>query len=248
MRRYRGNRHRHRRIAVGAVGIILAVLAVGCICYIRDFYPADESALAALESGDCVGVEITKDAVIFAPEEPTVGLVFYPGGKVEHTAYAPLMRELAEQGILCVLPEMPLRLAVLDVHAADEIPERYPEIKRWYIGGHSLGGSMAAACAEKHDDCFAGLVLLASYSTKDLTETGLRVLSVYGTEDGVLNLENYSEKRENLPEATVETVLDGGNHACFGSYGPQKGDGAARVSPQEQMKETAALLLEFFEE
>ena len=221
MRRYRGNRHRHRRIAVGAVGIILAVLAVGCICYIRDFYPADESALAALESGDCVGVEITKDAVIFAPEEPTVGLVFYPGGKVEHTAYAPLMRELAEQGILCVLPEMPLRLAVLDVHAADEIPERYPEIKRWYIGGHSLGGSMAAACAEKHDDCFAGLVLLASYSTKDLTETGLRVLSVYGTEDGVLNLENYSEKRENLPEATVETVLDGGNHACFGSYGPQ---------------------------
>ena len=99
MRRYRGNRHRQRRIAVGAAGIILAVLAVGCICYIRDFYPADESALAALESGDCVGVEITKDAVIFAPEGPTVGLVFYPGGKVEFTAYTPLMAKLAEKNV-----------------------------------------------------------------------------------------------------------------------------------------------------
>ena len=237
---------RKRSVLLLLALLAAVVLAVGI--YVNDYYPAAPAALAALESDEAVTVEITDNAVVFHPTDPQAGLIFYPGGKVEHTAYAPLMRELAEQGILCVLPEMPLRLAVLDVHAADEIPERYPEIKRWYIGGHSLGGSMAAACAEKHDDCFAGLVLLASYSTKDLTETGLRVLSVYGTEDGVLNLENYSEKRENLPEATVETVLDGGNHACFGSYGPQMGDGAARVSPQEQMKETAALLLEFFEE
>ena len=135
-----------------------------------------------------------------------------------------------------------------DVHAADGIPDRYPEIGIWYIGGHSLGGSMAAACAEKHGDLFEGLVLLASYSTKNLTDSDLRVLSVYGTEDGVLNRENYSESRGNLPETTVEAVLDGGNHACFGSYGSQEGDGAARISPQEQMKKTAALLLAFFEE
>ena len=248
MRRYRGNRHKKRQIIIGIAGIILASMVIGGIFYIRDFYPADNAALAALESGNGVTVAQRKDMVIFAPEDPACGLVFYPGGKVEHTAYAPLMRDLAEQGILCILPEMPLRLAVLDVHAADGIPDRYPEIGIWYIGGHSLGGSMAAACAEKHGDLFEGLVLLASYSTKNLTDSDLRVLSVYGTEDGVLNRENYSESRGNLPETTVEAVLDGGNHACFGSYGSQEGDGAARISPQEQMKKTAALLLAFFEE
>lgn len=229
-------------------GALLFVLIMGCAFYIRDFYPADKAALLALESGDGVTVEQTDEAVFFVPEDPAGGLVFYPGGKVEHTAYAPLMRELAEKGILCVLPEMPLRLAVLDVNAAKEVPEQYPEVGDWYIGGHSLGGSMAAACAETYADRFEGLVLLASYSTKDLTDSNLRVLSVYGTEDGVLNRENYSENRGNLPDSTVEIVVDGGNHACFGSYGVQEGDGAARISPEDQLQETAGLMLAFFTE
>lgn len=233
---------------MGLAGVILAALFIGGVCYIRDFYPADERALAALESGEGVTVERTKDAVVFAPEDPIAGLVFYPGGKVEHTAYAPLMRELAKQGVLCVLPEMPLRLAVLDIHAADGIPEQYPEIGDWYIGGHSLGGSMAAVCAEKHGASLKGLVLLASYSTKDLTDSGLRVLSVYGTEDGVLDRENYRENRENLPASAAEVIVDGGNHACFGSYGPQEGDGTARISGQDQLEETVKQILVFFSE
>ena len=248
MRRYRGKRHQRKRFGIGIAGAVLAALVIGCVLYIRDFYPADEAALAALESGDGVTVEQIDDGVVFLPDDPVSGLVFYPGGKVEHTAYAPLLRELAERRILCVLSEMPLRLAVLDVNAAKEIPEQYPEIEDWYIGGHSLGGSMAAACAEKHGNQFKGLVLLASYTTKDLADSDLRVLSVYGTEDGVLKRENYSENRENLPDSTVEVVVDGGNHACFGSYGPQEGDGAARISAQEQLAETAELILAFFAE
>jgi len=248
MRRYRGKRHQRKRVGIGLAGVVLAAMVIGCILYIRDFYPAEEAALAALESGEGVTVEQTDHAVVFLPEEPVSGLVFYPGGKVEHTAYAPLLRELAEQGILCVLPEMPLRLAVLNANAAKGVPEQYPEIEDWYIGGHSLGGSMAAACAGTYEDLFQGLVLLASYSTKDLTDSDLRVLSVYGTEDGVLNRESYSENRENLPDSTVEVVIDGGNHACFGSYGPQEGDGAARIVPQEQLEETVEQILTFLGE
>ena len=248
MRRYRGKRHQRKRFGLWAAVAILVALVIGSVFYIRDFYRADGSALEALESGNGVTVEQTDDLVVFIPEEPIGGLVFYPGGKVEHTAYAPLLRKLAEQGILCVLPEMPFRLAVLDAHAADEIPERYPEIETWFIGGHSLGGSMAAACAEKHRERFEGLVLLAAYSTKDLTDSDLRVLSIYGTEDGVLNRENYSENQSNLPDSVVEVIVDGGNHACFGSYGPQEGDGAARISPQDQMKETVERMIAFFAE
>lgn len=245
MRRYRGRRNQRFKLALAA-GLLLAVV-VGCGLYLRDYYPAGEAALTALEPDAEVTVLADGNTTAFVPKNGAeVGFVFYPGGKVEHTAYAPLLRQLAEKGVLCVLVEMPFRLAVLDQNAAKEIPGQYPEVTEWYIGGHSLGGSMAAACAAEHTELFDGLVLLAAYSTEDLRETGLRVLSAYGSEDGVLDLENYEEYRRNLPGSVSETVIDGGNHACFGSYGPQDGDGTPRITAEQQMKETAELLVDFF--
>ena len=134
-------------------------------------------------------VEVLDDRMILVPEETAAGLIFYPGGKVEYTAYAPLMAQLAEQNVLCVLLEMPLNLAVLDMDAARGIPEQFPEVEHWYLAGHSLGGSMAAAFAGKCADTYDGLILLAAYSTEDLTETGLRVCGLYGDRDGVSTLE-----------------------------------------------------------
>ena len=244
MRRYRGRRNQRFQIALAA-GLLAVV--VGCGLYLRDYYPAGEAALTALEPDAEVTVLADGNTTAFVPKNGAeLGFVFYPGGKVEHTAYAPLLRQLAEKGVLCVLVEMPFRLAVLDQNAAKEIPGQYPEVTEWYIGGHSLGGSMAAACAAEHTELFDGLVLLAAYSTEDLGETGLRVLSAYGSEDGVLDLENYEEYRRNLPGSVSETVIDGGNHACFGSYGPQDGDGTPRITAEQQMKETAELLVDFF--
>lgn len=94
---------------------------------------------------------------------------------------------------------------------------------------------MAASYVSKHTEDFEGLVLLAAYSTEDLSDSGLKVLSVYGSEDGVLNREKYEEYRSNLPKDTVEYVMEGGNHAEFGSYGEQEGDGQARISQGEQI-------------
>ena len=190
-----------------------------------------------------MAVTESKDMTVFAPESPQAGFIFYPGGKVEYTAYAPLMLELAERDILCVLLEMPLNLAVLDLAAAEGIPEQYPEIDTWYIGGHSLGGSMAASYAAEHSEEYAGLVLLASYSTAELGD--IDVISLYGSEDGVLNREKYREYRGNLPDDTVETVIEGGNHAGFGSYGFQKGDGESQISGEEQVDMTKEALAKF---
>lgn len=122
--------------------LVLSALGIGL--YAADYYRADETAAAALAATGKVTVELREDMALFRPKSPAaIGFIFYPGGKVEFTAYAPLLLKLAEQGMQCVLPEMPLNLAVLDMNAADGIRERYPEIQTWYIGGHSLGGSHA---------------------------------------------------------------------------------------------------------
>lgn len=223
------------RIVLLSLLAVLLLFAVGFGFYVSDYDHADETAHAALTETDKISIKENEDEIVFAPDYPSAGLIFYPGGKVEHTAYAPLMRTLAEQDILCVLVKMPFRLAVFDINAADGIQEQFPEIKNWYLGGHSLGGSMAASYVSKQDEDFEGLVLLAAYSTESLSDSGLKVLSLYGSEDKVLNREKYEEYRSNLPEDTVEYVIEGGNHAGFGSYGEQKGDGQARISQGEQI-------------
>ena len=233
-----------KSVFLAAAAAVLA-LVLGCGFYVSDYYQAEETMMSIPAS---VSMETTDDRLVFMPEEPQAGLIFYPGGKVEFTAYAPLMAKLAEQNILCVLLKMPLNLAVLDMDAAEGIPEQYPEVEQWYLAGHSLGGSMAAAFAEKHADAYSGLILLAAYSTENLTGTGLSVCSMYGDRDGVLNLEKYREYRNNLPEDTLELVLEGGNHAGFGSYGPQDGDGVSSLESGVQISWTADNILAFISE
>ena len=223
--------------------IILAVLVLlvfACGGYLCDYYHAEPEALEVFAPVGVIGTETTEEGDrVFGAKDADVGFIFYPGGKVESLAYVPLMRELTEKGVLCVLVEMPFHLAVFDMDAAEGIPQQYPEIERWYIGGHSLGGSMAAAYVSECPDAFEGLVLLGSYSTADLAETDLQVLSVYGSEDQVLNRENYEESKKNLPRDFEEVILEGGCHANFGMYGAQKGDGTPTMTREEQITLTA---------
>ena len=223
--------------------IILAVLVLlvfACGGYLCDYYHAEPAALEVFAPVGVIGTETTEEGDrVFGAKDADVGFIFYPGGKVESLAYVPLMRALTEKGVLCVLVEMPFHLAVFDMDAAEGIPQQYPEIERWYIGGHSLGGSMAAAYVSECPDAFEGLVLLGSYSTADLAETDLQVLSVYGSEDQVLNRENYEESKKNLPRDFEEVILEGGCHANFGMYGAQKGDGTPTMTREEQITLTA---------
>lgn len=240
-------KHRRWWIPLAIVAILIAAMINCAIVYVNDYYEADTNAKQALE--EVAGVEIicNDDVVLFIPDEIKAGFIFYPGGKVEYIAYAPLMRELAQNGIFCILPHMPCNLAVLDMDAAAEYVQAYTDIEKWYIGGHSLGGAMAASYAAKAFGDFEGLVLCASYSTADLTDSGLNVLSVYGSNDRVLNLEKYLKYRDNLPNGFEEAVIDGGCHAYFGCYGRQEGDGEPAITNKEQIHTTVDFIINFMQ-
>ncbi|MBR2721676.1 MAG: alpha/beta hydrolase [Clostridia bacterium] len=225
-------------IIITSTLLALAITVGACAIYLGDYYRADHEAIGAFLPQGTVWREEPDGRIVFEPEGATKGLIFYPGGKVEYTAYVPLMQACAEKGILCVLVEMPFNLAVFDINAADGIQKEYPEIEDWYIGGHSLGGSMAASYLKKHTDEFEGLILLGSYSTADLSDTGLEVLSIYGSEDQVLNREKYNDNMGNLPKDFKEIVIEGGCHAYFGMYGAQDGDGTPTIANEEQIRLT----------
>ena len=152
------------------------------------------------------------------------------------------MSALAEKGVLCILIPMPFNLAVLDMNAAKGMTDKYPKVDNWYIGGHSLGGSMAASFVADNSDDFDGLILLGSYSTAEVT---LPVLSVYGSEDKVMNREKYDKYKTNISSSLTETVIDGGCHAYFGMYGAQDGDGMPSVSNEEQIHLTVEEIIKF---
>jgi pimeloyl-ACP methyl ester carboxylesterase len=240
-------RHKKLFITTTAVLLFLLALLIAGAIYVNIYYHADTAAIAQMPFGREVAVDTDDNGnLIFSPiGAPRAGLIFYPGGKVEHTAYEPLMRALAERGILCVLVKMPFRLAVLDSAAAKGIPARFSEVGTWYLAGHSLGGSMAAYYLEEPAERYAGLVLLGAYSTSDLSGSELSVLSIYGSEDGVLDREAYAEYLPNLPAELAEYVIEGGNHAFFGTYGQQEGDGTAAITNEEQIALTADVIAAF---
>ena len=238
---------RKRRIIIWLVSVIaiIAVITGGGAIYVNDYYHADPKAITTFATSNTIFTEtLDERTVVYAPEKAKAGFIFYPGGKVEYTAYEPLMKVCADKGILCVLIEMPFNLAVLDMNAAEGIRVKYPEIENWYIGGHSLGGSMAASYLSKNVDEFEGLILLGSYSTADLSDTDLDVLSIYGSEDKVMNYEKYTDNKTNLPKDFTEVVIDGGCHAGFGMYGAQDGDGIPVISNEEQIRLTAEKISE----
>ncbi len=213
---------------------VLLVLSIAVGVYAADYYKADDIAASAMESAELHGKYSVFDG------GGNIGLVFYPGGKVEHSAYAPLMEKLAESGISCILVKMPLNLAVLGSGAWRGAKELLPSVTSWYIGGHSLGGAMASSVADKGD--FDGLILLGAYATGDVE---CSVLSIYGSCDGVMNRDKYDEALSYSCGGFTEYIIEGGNHAQFGSYGAQDGDGEVMITAEEQLAATVKQIMEF---
>lgn len=218
--------------------ILLMIGTVGFVWWGSHPLEAMPAALKALESDDRVIVDANQ-WITFSPQKgsPDLGVILYPGGHVDPIAYAPLASAMASVGYLVVIPRMPLNLAIFNLNVAAEIMDAHPDFKTWVIGGHSLGGAMAAEYAAAHPSTIDGLFLWASYSAErtDVSDLhDLKVLSIYGTEDG--GVEDIRASRQRLPQDTVWVEMEGANHAQFGWYGDQPGDGIATISREAQQE------------
>ena len=224
------------------IAVVLAVRSGCFFLYVADYYHADANALAALNSDGTVTVTRTAEGWLFDGPSESDALIFYPGAKIEEASYAPLMHLLAEKGMDAFLIEMPFHLSIFGKDKADNVISGY-KYDHFYIGGHSLGGAMAAEYASGHHEQLTGIVMLAAYSLKHLDDS-LAAVTIYGSEDGVLNMGRLAAGEKNLPVNAGTCVIQGGNHAQFGNYGEQKGDGKASISAQEQQRQTVELILQ----
>jgi len=226
---------------------LLAILALaGFVIWASTPAGPMPEELAALESDAEVQVE-TEPWLVFRPlaDNPTIGLVLYPGGHVDPRSYAPAAHALAKEGYLVVIVPMPLNLAIFAPDRAAEVITAFPEISHWAVGGHSLGGAMSARFAYQNPGVVQGLVLWAAYpaSTDDLSAYSLAVTSIYGTRDGLATEDKLAASRPLLPLDTTWVTIEGGNHAQFGWYGAQSGDNTATISREEQQRQIVAATL-----
>ena len=221
--------------------LVIGLALGGFIAWANTPARPSAEAYAAMKSND--NVKVSLDAAGRLLFEPIglrngVGFILYPGARVDPRAYAPLARGIAADGNVVVIAPMLLNLAVLSPERAQDIIDTYQGIRTWAIGGHSLGGSMAARFARLHLKEVKGLVLWASYpaASDDLSTSFLPVLSVSASRDGLATPAKVTAARLLLPPTTTYRPIEGGNHSQFGSYGTQMGDHAATIPPAEQWR------------
>ncbi len=210
------------------IGIIFVLISSILYIYVNDYYKADNNVYELIDSS-----VIVYDDYIHLKNPCNIGVIFYPGGKVEFEAYLPLADKLRDAGYNVFLVEMPFNLGILDINKADDIIGSN-NIESWYIMGHSLGGTVASMYAYDNQDVINGLVLLGSYNYDDFPLD--KTLTIIGENDGLV---------EDVDYTTNVYYIEGGNHAMFGNYGEQKGDGEATISNDEQQNITVDYISNF---
>lgn len=221
-------------VALGIVVLLLAVCAGAFFWYVSDYYPAEDVALEVLAQDS--GITVQDNLTILSPSVSSdTAIIFYPGAKVEAEAYLPLLDQIRQTGVTCILVHMPFHMAIFDADAAEGVMEQFPEIQHWYMAGHSMGGAMASRFAADHPEEIDGLILLGAYIYGDYPDE--KTLTVYGSLNQ--SVEDHIDYTENIVE------IEGGNHAQFGNYGPQKGDLPATISTAEQQAQTVDAIKQF---
>lgn len=223
-------------IGIGILILVLALCAGAFFWYASDYYRAEDVALEVMAQDS--GISVQDNLTILSTSVPSdTAIIFYPGAKVEAAAYLPLLDKIRQTGVTCILVDMPFHMAIFDSNAAQDVMEDFPEYSHWYIAGHSMGGAMASQFAASHPDEVDGLILLGAYIYGDYSPQD--TLTIYGS------LNQSVEDKLDYTENVVE--IQGGNHAQFGNYGPQKGDLPATISAEEQQNQTVDAIRTFLE-
>ncbi len=237
-----------KRILIGFFSMIF-ILSAAFLIWTSFYYKATDEALLYLNANPNVEINPNRN-IVFMPSNPKkTAFIFYPGGKVDEKAYAYIGHEIALVGYPVIIAKMPFRLAVLHPNIADNIITSFPEIDKWVIGGHSLGGAMASVFSYTNPDKISGLIFMASYpaSSNDFSLEDFKVLSIYGANDKIINQDSFAQTRQLLPKDTEFVVLEGANHSQFGDYGLQKNDGKADILKNTQHHLIVEAVIDFLQ-
>ena len=230
---------RRNKIIIGIL-LTITIILFGFLAWAYTPPAPMPEATAALQSDSQVTVS-TEKWLVFEPNEPSKNTAFiiYPGGRVDFRSYAPTARAIAAEGYLTVIAPMPLNLAVFGANTANDIINAFPQVTSWAIGGHSLGGAMAAQFAHDNPLKIKGLVLWAAYpaSETNLSSYSISAITIHGTNDGLVSEEQIRNSLTQLPSTTTRVEIADGNHAQFGWYGDQPGDNAATISRELQQSQ-----------
>ncbi len=237
-----------RRVRIAGLTALsaLALVVVGFLIWANTPYSADRAPVIEVWANGAVQVEYRDEGILMTPAgeaDATTGLVFVPGARVEAHAYMFQLSGVVEQhGVTVLITEPTLNLAFFDTRTLEQFTSAAPEVDRWFVGGHSLGGVRACLMTPGAD--VEGLVLFGSYCANDLSDSGLTVLSIAGENDGLSTPATIEQNAGMLPAETRFVTIEGANHASFGDYGAQSGDGPRSITSEQMRAELTALLAE----
>ena len=229
-----------------AVAVVVIIALVGSLAWLLNAYEPQDVARENLVSNSEVKV-VEGDITEFIPKDvvSNTGVIIYPGARIDVKAYAPLANRLAQNGYKVFAVDMPFNMAIFSSHKADKVIEENKDIENWVIVGHSLGGAMATNAISTNNK-IKGIVYLASYPSGDkIKDSGAKVLSIWGSKDGVINFDNMIKAKEDLPKDTEYVEIEGGNHSAFGDYGLQKGDTKSIIPENKQLDITVESICNF---
>lgn len=238
-----------------AIRVIWIATGLSFLLWMTYSYQSRGFPKSVLQSNSLITVSENGENISFIPIENKriTGFIFYPGGMVDPKAYAPMARRLAENGFAVYIVKLPLGSAPLSGQETDvmdytrQLMDTNQSIQRWVLGGHSRGAAIACRFAYYNNDLFSGLILIGTSHPKDdefdLSNSGLLVMKIYATHDGLASVSEIEETSKFLPNDTIWVKIDGGNHSQFGYFGTLLGDGRAEISHEEQQGMTISAIL-----
>lgn len=232
----------NRKLKIGII-LFLIFFFGGFLVYGQFYSHAEKVATDCLNGTDDVNVSKTSNGLLLDGPGNDTAIIFYPGAKIEYTSYLPMLTDLSEKGVDCYLVEMPFNLAFFAPGSADTIIEN-SNYTHYFMAGHSLGGAMAGNYVNGTENKIDGLIYLSAHIEKEID---VPILSILGTNDGVINMESYNKAKNMTRNNFTEVMIDGANHAQFAYYGVQKGDGEAKITPESQQKQSEDAIMKFID-
>lgn len=232
-----------KRILTILTSIFLLLVLVLAIYASNPYQPlADmDEAIEALDT-DAIATNEGINYISYTVDNPIKNIVFIPGGLVNPHSYDYLAVQLARSGYNVTIFKPFFDLAILTPNLASKyLSDELDNI----IIGHSLGGVVASMIAAK-EESISTVILMGSYPIQDISNK--HTLIITAEFDIAMDQEAFDQSLQNVNSDTEVVDISGGNHAQFGWYGPQKGDGEATISTLQQQSIILGAILDFINE